>query len=109
MSRRFGAVKPVADHIPHDLRVPEIATPLVAEEDMKRSRSQERASSAVVEAMGRGDYGVRPDERPSAAGCDICLYLRDRVPWRKPHIDRETPIEGADTRQEFGCEVPGRK
>jgi hypothetical protein len=52
--------------------------------------------------MGRGHYGVRADKRPSAPGCDICLYLRDRIPRRKSHIDRETPIERADTRQEFG-------
>jgi len=101
MSRRFGSVKPVAEHVPQDLRVPEIAASLVTEKDVQRSGLQERVGSAVVEAMGRGHYDVRADKRPGAPGCDICLYLGDRVPWRKPHIDRETPIERADTRQEF--------
>jgi hypothetical protein len=98
MSRRFGAVKPVAYHVPHDLRVPEIAALFVAEEDVQRPGLQEPMGSAVVEAMGRGHHSVGADERPGAAGSDICLYLSDRVPRRKSHIDRETPIEGADTR-----------
>jgi hypothetical protein len=98
MSRRFGAVKPVAYHVPHDLRVPEIAALFVAEEDVQRPGLQERMGSAVVEAMGRGHYSVGADERPAAAGRGICLHLRDRVPRRKPHIDRETTVEGADTR-----------
>jgi hypothetical protein len=63
--------------------------------------------SAVIEAMGRGHYSVGADERPGAASCNICLYLRNRIPWRNPHIDREAPIEGADTRQEFGGDGPG--
>jgi hypothetical protein len=109
MSRRFGAVKPVADRIPHDLRVPEISALFIAEQDVQRSGLQERMGSAVVEAMGRGLYSVGADERPGAAGCDVCLYFRDRVPWRKPHIDREAPIEGADARQEFGGAIPGSK
>jgi hypothetical protein len=59
--------------------------------------------------MSRGDYSVGADERPGAPGCDTCLYLRDRIPWRKPDIDRETPIDGADTGHEFSAEVPGSK
>jgi hypothetical protein len=37
MSRRFGPVKPVANHVAHDLRVPEIAALFVAEQDVQRS------------------------------------------------------------------------
>lgn len=109
MSCRFGAIKPVADHVPHDLRVLEIAASLIAEEDVQRPGLQERMGSAVIEAMCRGHYGVGTDERSGAAGCDICLYFRDRIPRRKPHIDRETPITGSDTRPEFGGERPGTK
>ena len=109
MPRRFGSVKLVADHVPNGLRVPEIAAPLVAEKDMQRFGLQERMGSAVVEAMGRRHYSVGADERPGAVGCDICLYLGDRIPRRKPHIDRETPIERADTRQEFAGDGCGSK
>jgi hypothetical protein len=34
MSRRFRSVKPIAHHVAHNLRVPEITTPLVTEEDV---------------------------------------------------------------------------
>jgi hypothetical protein len=58
-------------------------------------------------ATGRGHYNVGADERPGAPGRDISLHLGDRIPWRKPDTDGETPIEGADTRQGFGGAGPG--
>ena len=44
--RQLDILGPV---VAHDLRVPEITTPLVTEEDVQRFGLQERAGSAVVE------------------------------------------------------------
>jgi hypothetical protein len=37
MSCRFGPIKSSADHVPYNLRVLEIAAPLVAEQDVQRT------------------------------------------------------------------------
>src|SRR6202040_3414842 len=59
MSRRFGAVKLVAHHVPHDLRVPEIAALFVAEEDVQRPGLLERRSSAAPDPETRNPEANR--------------------------------------------------